>query len=57
MALTWVVIPVGIVYVVFRFLRAYERRGEAMARVEALERRLAHLKSEQTVTPPSLPPV
>jgi hypothetical protein len=41
----WVGIPAGIIYVIRRVLRAYERRTEAMARVEALEVRLARLEA------------
>ena len=46
--LFWIVIPVGIVYLVRRFLRAYERRTDVMSRVEALELRLARLEYERT---------
>ena len=41
----WVGIPAGIIYVIRRVLRAYERRTEAMARVDALEVRLARLEA------------
>jgi hypothetical protein len=42
----WVGIPVGIVYSVRRFLRAYEHRTAAIGRVDALELRLARLEAQ-----------
>lgn len=57
---TWVGIPVAIIYVVRRFLRAYEQRtvtiAGAIARVDAFERRLAHLEAQLSTGRPQSPP-
>lgn len=52
-ALFWIVIPGALIYVVRRFLRAYERRTEAMERVGMLEMRLARLEAQQDMRPAS----
>lgn len=53
--LLWIAIPGAIIYVVRRFLRAYERRTEAMERVGILELRLAQLEARHDRGPASLP--